>query len=91
MSPSSEAVLRVRLPENVPLHARPAGRLVRAAAAFEAEIVVAANGRRANAKSILEVMGLGATGGAELELYASGRGAAEVVKQLGALIRGLDR
>ena len=44
MSPSSEVVVGTRLPQPVALHARPAGRLVRAAAAFPCSIVVAANG-----------------------------------------------
>jgi len=56
MSQSSELTL-VRLPETVALHARPAGAFVRAAASFTAAIEVEANGRRANAKSILEILG----------------------------------
>ena len=90
MSPSSDVVVGARLPPLVALHARPAGRLVRAAATFPCSIVVAANGKRANAKSILEVIGLGATGGTELELSASGESAAEAVEHLAALVRTLD-
>ncbi len=89
MSPSSDVVVAAQLPETVPLHARPAGRFVREATAFPCAIAVSANGRRANAKSILEVIGLGATGGTELELSASGECAAEAVEHLAALIRGL--
>ena len=89
MSPSSDVVVAARLPERVALHARPAGRFVRAAAAFPCAIVIAANGKRANAKSILEVIGLGATAGTELELSASGEGAAEAVEHLAALVREL--
>jgi phosphocarrier protein HPr len=90
VSPSSEVVIAARLPEAVALHARPAGRFVRAAATFECAITVAANGKRANAKSILEVIGLGATGGTELELSASGERAAEAVEHLAALVSVLD-
>ncbi len=90
MSPSSEIVVAARLPQQVALHARPAGRFVRAAATFPCAVVIAANGRRANGKSILEVIGLGATGGTELELSASGEGAAEAVEHLAALVRTLD-
>ena len=89
MSASSEVVVLARLPESVALHARPAGRFVQLAASFPCSLVVAANGRQANAKSILEVLALGATGGTELELSASGDGAAEAVEQLGALVTGL--
>jgi phosphocarrier protein HPr len=85
--PSSE--LRATLPNDVPLHARPAGTFVREATRFNAEVAVAANGKRANAKSILEVLALGATGGTELTLSASGDDAAEAVEQLATVVAGL--
>ena len=85
MSPSSELTL-VRLPENVALHARPAGAFVRVAASFAATIEVQANGRQANGKSILEILGLGADGGAELKISASGDDAAAAVAELAQLV-----
>jgi phosphocarrier protein HPr len=81
--------VRATLPVEVALHARPAGLFVREAARFGATIVVAANGRNANAKSILEVLALGATGGTELSLSASGEDAADAVSSLAELVRGL--
>ncbi len=84
--PSSEAERRATLPDEVPLHARPAGDFVRAAAQFPAEISVAANGKRANAKSILEILALGALGGTELVIAASGDGAAEAADRLAGLV-----
>ena len=87
-SPSSELTV-VRLPEAVALHARPAGAFVRAAAAFGATIEVRANGRQADAKSILEVLGLGADGGTELAISASGDDAAAAVARLAELVAGL--
>jgi phosphocarrier protein len=89
VSPSSELTL-VRLPESVALHARPAGVFVRAAAAFAATIEVQANGRRANAKSILEILGLGADGGTELAISASGDDAVEAVAELASLVAELS-
>jgi phosphotransferase system HPr (HPr) family protein len=86
--PSSEA--RATLPTGVALHARPAGTLVREATKFGAEIVVAANGRRANAKSILEVLGLGAVGGTELLIAASGADAAAAADHLAVLVAELS-
>jgi phosphocarrier protein HPr len=88
MPPSSERT--TVLPEDVALHARPAGAFVRGAAQFSAEVVVAANGKRANAKSILEVLGLGAKGGTELTLSASGDDAAEAVDHLATLVPALS-
>ena len=89
MSQSSELTL-VRLPEAVALHARPAGVFVRAAASFAATIEVQANGRRANAKSILEILGLGADGGTELTISASGDDAVEAVAELASLVSGFS-
>jgi phosphocarrier protein HPr len=91
LSPSSDTVVesRVELPDEVALHARPAGTFVREAARFTVDISVAANGKSANAKSILEVLALGARGGTELTISASGERAAEAVEQLIALVAGL--
>ena len=68
---SSETVL-VTLPDGVDLHARPAADFVRTAMGFGASIQVEANGRTANAKSLLTVLALGAKGGTELRLSATG-------------------
>lgn len=91
MRPSSELAveLRVALPPDVALHARPAGVLVREAAGLPGTVIVSANGRRARASSILEVLALGAEGGTELLLTGSGDGAAETVERLAALVRRL--
>jgi phosphocarrier protein HPr len=77
------------LPADVALHARPAGTFVREAARFGAEIVVAANGKRANAKSILEVLALGAVGGTELRIAASGDDAAQAADCLAGVVATL--
>ncbi|MCC7367163.1 MAG: HPr family phosphocarrier protein [Chloroflexi bacterium] len=79
----------VVLPADVALHARPAAEVVRAAAALAAPVTIAANGKQANAKSILAVLTLGATGGTTLTLSASGPAAAESVAALAGVIAGL--
>ena len=89
MPASSEIAVAVRLPEHVALHARPAGEFVREAAQAGADVRVEANGRIANAKSILEVLALGATGGTELVISASGSDAAEAIERLAELVSGL--
>jgi phosphotransferase system HPr (HPr) family protein len=86
-STSSERT--ARLPQSVPLHARPAGQLVRTAARFDADIVVSLADRAANAKSILEILALGAEGGSELRIAASGEDAAVAVDRLAALVAEL--
>jgi phosphotransferase system HPr (HPr) family protein len=92
MPASSEGELVTQtavLPAGVALHARPAAELVRAAARLPVAVTVAANGKRASAKSILEILALGATGGTELTLSASGPDAAEAVAALAQLVAGL--
>jgi phosphocarrier protein HPr len=88
VSPSSEVLVEreARLPDGVALHARPAGLLVRAAAAFGADVFISANGRRANAKSILDVLALGAEAGTELVVAASGEDAVAAADHLALLI-----
>jgi phosphotransferase system HPr (HPr) family protein len=68
---SSEGLV-VTLPGGVDLHARPAADFVRTAMGFAANIQVAAGEREADAKSLLSVLALGAKGGTELRLTASG-------------------
>jgi len=46
------------IPVGVDLHARPAGQLVRAAAALSARVLLRSNGREAEAASILQVLAL---------------------------------
>jgi phosphotransferase system HPr (HPr) family protein len=85
--PTAQA--RATLPAGVALHARPAGRLVRAAAGFQSTIEVAAEGKRASARSILAVLALGAAGGTELVLTAEGADAEAAVAALVELVESL--
>ena len=57
--PSSELFIAVpaTLPADVALHARPAGLLVKEAARLGCPVTIVANGKRADAKSILHLSG----------------------------------
>ena len=90
MSESSELRRTVTLPACVPLHARPAGNLVRTAAALDATVVLNANGRAANASSILQVLALGAEGGAAVEIVTSGPGASDALDAIAGLLEALE-
>jgi phosphocarrier protein HPr len=81
---SSETV--VRLPDAVALHARPAADFVRAAMGFDADIVVSADGREANAKSLMAVLALGAKGGTPLALRAEGSDAEAALLSLAGCV-----
>jgi phosphocarrier protein HPr len=73
------------------LHARPAGALAVAAGRFAADISVSAGGHTANAKSVLGVMGLGATSGQHLTVSAAGPDAREAVAALIAILSEATR
>ena len=88
MPASSEVA--VALPEGVALHARPAGTFVKTALRFESNLTVGSNGKTANAKSILAVLALGATGGSVLRLSAEGEDADAALDALAACVRDLS-
>jgi phosphotransferase system HPr (HPr) family protein len=73
------------------LHARPAGALAVAAGRFAAKVSVTAGGKTVDAKSVLGVMGLGATSGQQVTVSADGPDAAEAVAALIAIIGAATR
>ncbi len=68
------------------LHARPAGALSVAAGRFASAVAVTAGGHTADAKSVLGVMGLGATTGQHVMVSAAGPDAEEAVAALIAIL-----
>ena len=78
MPPSSEPVVGAVV-LSVPLHARPAGAVVRAASRFAATVQLRHGDRRADARSVLTVLALGATAGSTVEIHAEGGDAAAAV------------
>jgi phosphocarrier protein HPr len=61
------------------LHARPAGSLAVAAGRFESAVELAVGTGRANGRSVLGIMGLGATTGQQVTVRAEGPDAREAV------------
>src|SRR5437870_6472364 len=86
-NPLSEVA--VALPPAVALHARPAATFVKTAIRFRSKVSVGVNGRVADAKSILAVLALGATGGTVLQLNAEGEDARAALDALSACVTGL--
>jgi phosphotransferase system HPr (HPr) family protein len=78
------------LPADVDLHARPAATFVRTAMGFAADVQVATGEREVDAKSLLSVLALGAKGGTELRLSASGPEAPAALDALSACIATLS-
>ncbi|TMB47443.1 MAG: HPr family phosphocarrier protein [Chloroflexi bacterium] len=87
--PASSDVL-VTLPGNVALHARPAATFVKTAMKFRSRLTVGANGKTADAKSILAVLALGAVGGTTLTLQAEGEDAPAALEALAACVTALS-
>jgi phosphocarrier protein len=68
------------------LHARPAVLFVQTAKRFVATITVRHGARRANAKSMAQILTLGASKGTELMLMAEGEDAEQALHALQALL-----
>jgi PTS hybrid protein len=82
-APAGDAVrAAVELTNSVGLHARPAALVVRALDSLDASVVVRFGDEEADAKSVLALMGLGAPGGARIEVVATGADAAEAVRRV---------
>jgi len=68
------------------LHARPAEMVVRLAQKFESKIDICREDYRVDARSIMDLLTLGAAKGTELTFEADGRDAQEAVDALAKLI-----
>ncbi|MGC8580015.1 MAG: HPr family phosphocarrier protein [bacterium] len=69
------------------LHARPAAVLVQEASKFKSDIYLNKDGNRVNAKSIIDVMSLGAEEGSKIEIEIDGEDAKEAMDHLIDLIK----
>ena len=58
--------------DEIGIHARPAGMLVKEAKAFTSKITLEANGKSADATKLMAVMSLGFKNGAEVVIKAEG-------------------
>jgi phosphocarrier protein len=76
----------VQISNKLGLHARASAKLTQLAGKYRAEVWVARNGRRVNAKSIMGVMMLAAAKGATIELETDGADEQDAMEALAALI-----
>ena len=58
--------------DEIGIHARPAGELVKAAAAYPCKVTISKDGKEVDAKRILGVMGLGVKCGEEITVCTDG-------------------
>lgn len=64
------------------IHARPAGLLVKEASSFPCKITISKDGKEVDAKRILGIMGLGVKCGQEILLTAEGEQEEEAITRL---------
>jgi multiphosphoryl transfer protein len=87
---SDELVNAITITNPAGLHARPAAIVVDRLRAFEADVSIEANGRRANAKSITALLGLGAAVGDGVQIVARGPQAQAAADAVIAVLTGRD-
>ncbi len=68
--------------DEIGIHARPAGQLVKEAKAFTSKITLEANGKSADASKLMAVMGLGVKCGMEVIVRADGEDEDEAIAKI---------
>ena len=86
MSDAARQTATVRITNKRGLHARASAKIVEAAARFQSVITVNRDGQSVNARSIMGLMMLAASTGAEVEICAEGADAAEALIAIVALV-----
>jgi phosphoenolpyruvate---glycerone phosphotransferase subunit DhaM len=79
---------RVRLTNEIGLHARPAALLARTLSEVDAQVTVHLGDSGADGRSVLALMALGARKGDELRVSATGAQAAEALRRVEELVAG---
>lgn len=73
-------------PEPTGLHARTAGLVMKIVMGYKSRVDISANGRTADGRSLLGLMGLGASAGTPLCVRAEGPDEEQVVAAIGAFL-----
>ena len=72
------------------LHARPATLLVKKASSFKSDVSIEFNGKKANVISLIGVLSLGVTKGANITVTASGDDETLAAEEIAKLIETLE-
>lgn len=80
------ATIAVTLHHEAGLHARPAAMFVKIASRFTSVITVTNGAKSANAKSIVQVLTLGAKQGATVTITANGADEQQALQELASLV-----
>ena len=73
--------------DEIGIHARPAGLLVKEAKAFASKITIEANGKKAEATKLMAIMQLGVKKGAEVVITAEGADEDAAIAKLEAFMK----
>ena len=79
--------ISLTLTNPVGLHARPAAEMVKAAAKFKSKITLEGNGRKADAKSIIMVLGMGLRQNDVITISAEGADEEAAIEILAELVK----
>ena len=71
-------------------HARPATLLVKKASSFKSDVSIEFNGKKANVKSLIGVLSLGVTKGANITVTATGDDETLAAEEIAKLIETLE-
>jgi phosphotransferase system HPr (HPr) family protein len=85
-APAAEVARVVRISNPHGLHARPAAEIVAQVRAYDAQVSIQAGDKRADARSITGLLGLGASTGDEITLRANGAQATEALAAVEAIV-----
>ena len=72
------------------LHARPATLLVKKASSFKSDVSIEFNGKKANVKSLIGVLSLGVTKGANITVTACGDDETLAAEEIAKIIETLE-
>lgn len=72
--------------DEIGIHARPAGLLVKEAKSFSSRITLSVNGKAAEATKLMSIMALGAKQGSEVTVTAEGADEEEAIARLKELM-----
>jgi len=84
--PASEVARVIRISNPHGLHARPAAEIVERVRAYDAKVSIQVGSKRADARSITGLLGLGASTGDEITLRADGAQATEALAAVEAIV-----
>jgi phosphocarrier protein len=76
----------IRLENKLGLHVRPSAQLAELASKYKSEIIIFKESQQANAKSIMDLLTLAATGGTSLTIKANGEDADAAIDAIEKLI-----